>query len=387
MTTPDDQTEWWNEEFERAKGNGAKAKAKSAGPNGAGGPQQGAGRQQRAGSQQQKSTTGSAEALKTMTFDPIKYVVPGVVVEGLTLFAGKPKIGKSWFLLHASVAVARGGFTLGETRCTEGDVLYCALEDNERRLQSRLTKILGISQAWPARWNYICEMPRLAHGGLNMIREWIASKSHPRLIVIDTLAMVREPPKGNQTNYADDYAAALELRKLANEFGVAIVLVHHLRKADSDDAFDTVSGTLGLTGAPDSVLVLKRDTTGTIVLHGRGRDLTEIERAMTFDKQGCTWRIVGEADQVRRSTERTTILQAMEEAGEPVSPKDIADASGMKPVNVRKLLGKLVKEGVVEKARYGKYRIKSGDTKSGESFRDAMRGMGDAEYRGGAKWR
>jgi hypothetical protein len=133
--------------------------------------------------------------------------------------------------------------------------------------------------------------------------------------------------------------------------------------------------------------VLKRDTTGTIVLHGRGRDLTEIELAMTFDKQGCTWRITGEADQVRRSAERATILQAMQDAGEPVGPNDIAQATGMKAVNVRFLLGKLVKEGVVEKARYGKYRLKSGNAKSGDSFADAMRGMSDAEYHGGVKWR
>src|SRR5258708_5622000 len=83
------------------------------------------------------------EALQSMTFTPIKYIVPGIFVEGLPLFAGKPKIGKSWMLLHAGVAVARGGFTLGELKCIEGDVLYCALEDNERRLQSRMTKLFG----------------------------------------------------------------------------------------------------------------------------------------------------------------------------------------------------------------------------------------------------
>src|SRR5262245_13197747 len=102
-----------------------------------------------------------AEALKTMSFEPIKYVVPGIIVEGLTLFAGKPKIGKSWLLLHAAVAVARGGFTLGDKHCIEGDVLYCALEDNERRLQSRVTKLLGIAQDWPRRFEYKCELPRL----------------------------------------------------------------------------------------------------------------------------------------------------------------------------------------------------------------------------------
>jgi AAA domain len=308
----------------------------------------------------QSTSAESAEALKTMTFPPIKYVVPGIIVEGLTLFAGKPKIGKSWLMLHASLAVARDGFTLGDIHCIEGDVLYCALEDNERRLQSRLTKLLGIAQDWPARWFYKCEMPRLSSGGLDFIRNWIKSKpkGKARLVVIDTLAMVRAPKKRDETNYDADYAAVLDLRALANETGVAIVLVHHLRKADADDAFDTVSGTLGLTGAPDTVLILKRDTSGTIILHGRGRDLVEIEMAMTFDKETCLWRVAGEADDVRRSTERAAVLAAIEEAGEPVGPNDIASATKMRPGNVRYLILMLVKEGAIEKAGYGKYRIK-----------------------------
>jgi hypothetical protein len=149
----------------------------------------------------------------------------------------------------------------------------------------------------------------------------------------------------------------LELRQLASEFGIAIVVVHHLRKADADDAFDTVSGTLGLTGAPDSILVLKRDSTGHFVLHGRGRDLVEIEKAMTFFADKCIWRIAGDAAAVRRSRERNAILDAIAEAKEPVGPKDIAAATGMPAGNVRFLLLKLVEEGAVTKAGYGRYRL------------------------------
>jgi hypothetical protein len=297
-----------------------------------------------------------AKGLQAMTFAPIKYVVPGIIVEGLTLFAGKPKVGKSWLLLHAAIAVARSGFTLGDLHCAEGDVLYCALEDNERRLQSRITKLLGISQPWPERLFYYCELPRLTEGGLDAIRAWIVSQPNPRLVIIDTLAMVRSARKREETNYESDYMAVLELRALANEFGIAIVLVHHLRKADSDDAYDTVSGTLGLTGAPDSILVLKRDSSGTIVLHGRGRDLIEIEKAMTFSPDACTWRIAGDADKLRRSQERNAVLEAIADAKEPIGPNDIAAATGMRATNVRFLLGKLVKEGAVAKAGYARYR-------------------------------
>jgi hypothetical protein len=297
-----------------------------------------------------------ADDIANMTFAPIKYVVPSILVEGLTLFAGKPKIGKSWLVLHAAMAVASGGFTLGEIHCKEGDVLYCALEDGLRRLQSRMAKLGGGAMR---RLTFCYEMPRLSVGGLAAIREWVACHPEARLIIIDTLAMVREPKKKDETTYDADYQAVLELRKLANEFGLAIVVIHHLRKADADDAFDTVSGTLGLTGAPDNILILKRDSTGNFVLHGKGRDLVELEKAMMFDRDACLWRIEGDAAEVRVSAERTTVLNAINEAGAPIGPSDIAAATGMRAGNVRRLLGKLLKDGLIEKGeRYGRYRRK-----------------------------
>jgi hypothetical protein len=258
-----------------------------------------------------------ASTIMTMHFAPIKYVIPGIVVEGLTLFAGKPKIGKSWLLLHTAVAVATGGFTLGQLHCLQGDVLYCALEDNKRRVKSRLKKLVAPDADLSRLFFYTYdEMGRLSQGGLETIRNWLKSVPHPRMVIIDTLAMVRSPKKKDESTYDADYNAVLELRSLANEFGVAIIIVHHLRKADADDAFDTVSGTLGLTGAPDSILILKYDSSGTIVLHGRGRDLAEIEKAMTFNRTACTWQVAGDADDLRRSTERAKVLEAIRETGD-----------------------------------------------------------------------
>jgi hypothetical protein len=321
----------------------------------------------------------SANKLMSMHFNPVSYIVPNVIVEGLSIFAGKPKIGKSWLLLHAANAIAEGRTTLGGLKCTEGDVLYCALEDNPRRLQSRMKALFGKSRKWsdemdgmtneeisnhPRQWSerltFVTEMPRLAEGGLKVISDWIEAAECPRLIIIDTLAMVRMPNRKDQSSYDADYSAVVGLRTLAQEHGVAIVLVHHLRKADSDDAFDTVSGTLGLTGAADAILVLKRDTGGGIVLHGRGRDLAELEKAMEFDKPTCTWSIRGDASVVRRSAERNKILAAVKEIGQPATPKEIADEAGLKTDYVRTTLRRLAKDGLVLRGERGKYVPASG---------------------------
>jgi RecA-family ATPase len=302
-----------------------------------------------------QSSVKSAKDLGIMTFAPIKHVVPGIFIEGLTLFAGKPKAGKSRLLLDVAIAVATDGFTLDHIHCAEGDVLYCALEDSERRLQSRLRKL---QSGFPERLFYVTELQRLSAGGLEQIRDWITTHPQARLVIIDTLAMVREGRKREETHYDADYAAILELRKLANDLKIAIVVVHHLRKADADDAFDTVSGTLGLTGAPDSILILRRAGQDGYTLHGKGRDLIDFDKAMTFDRDTCRWRIAGEAAEVKRSSERSAILAAIEEANEPIGPRDIAAETGMREGNVRRLLGKLVKEGAIGKVRRGLYQRK-----------------------------
>jgi hypothetical protein len=305
----------------------------------------------------QKKSAGiiTARTLETMTYRPKKCVVPDVLVEGVTIFAGKPKIGKSWLMLGVAVAVSVGGDTLGGIHCKQGDVLYCALEDNERRLQSRLRK-MGIER-WSKYLQFLCEMPRLDEGGLDLIRDWVKEAKRPRLVIIDTLKRVRSHRliKGqNESQYDIDYDSIAQLQTLASECGIAMVLVHHQRKMDAEDPFDTISGTFGLTGAADSIVILQRES-GGFILRARGRDITELEKAVVFSKETCHWKITGEAEQVRRSQERVAITQAMRELNEPASTQKIAQHAGCKPANVSKLLVKMAREGVVHPHGYGKY--------------------------------
>jgi RecA-family ATPase len=113
-----------------------------------------------------------------------------------------------------------------------------------------------------------------------------------RLVGVDTLAMVKTPTTKGQSYYEADYDSVVELRQLAAEFGIAIIVIHHQHKAEADDLFDTVSGTLGLTGAVDTIMILDRTSNGTI-LAARGRDIEEINQAVEFDN--CAWRILGNA--------------------------------------------------------------------------------------------
>jgi hypothetical protein len=302
-----------------------------------------------------KAEQMTARQLQTMDFPPLKYVVPKVIVEGLTILAGKPKIGKSYFMLNVAYAVATGGTTLGGIECEQGDVLYAALEDyNLRRAQSRLRR-MGCAGEWPKHLTIFTRMPRLDEGGLQVIKDWIARAGNPRLVIIDTFVKVRPIQREGQNQYQYDYDSASELTELANTAGIAIVIVGHVRKADAEDIYDTVSGTLGLTGAVDTIIILISGSKGP-ELHARGRDLEEIVQALSFDRTTGRWRLLGPVEQVRQSRARSNILQALEELDRPASPRDIAGLmTNTSVANVSKLLTKMVSDGQLHRHGHGHY--------------------------------
>jgi hypothetical protein len=165
---------------------------------------------------------------------------------------------------------------------------------------------------------------------------------------------VRPPRKKGEDPYSADYDAVTPLQRYASEHRLAIVLVTHTCKMAADDPLEAVSGTNGVTGAADAVLVLDRGSKGT-TLYGRGRDIEEIETAMRFD--AGRWSILGDADEVRKSDERRKIVAALRESSEEIGPKAIADLTGMKSDNVRRLLRKMVASGEINQPRVGFYSV------------------------------
>jgi hypothetical protein len=228
------------------------------------------------------------------------------------------------------------------------------MEDNPRRLQRRVDRLLSpVSAQWPERLTLANSWRRLDKGGVDDIRQWIEQANNPRLIILDTLASVK--PIRTQEGYTTDYESIAVLHRLANEKAISIILLHHTRKMEAEDPVDTVSGTLGLSGCADSVLVLNRTSQGT-TLYVRGRDIEEAEHAVSSDKVGCRWTILGNAADVHRSNERGRILAALAETSEALTPQDIVAATGMTPTNVWQMMHRMATDGEVVKVGRGKYR-------------------------------
>ena len=190
------------------------------------------------------------------------------------------------------------------------------------------------------------------------MRRWIDKARKPRLIIIDILERIRQRTKKDdrQSQYSADYEALVSLQELSAEAQLSILTLVHQRKLGAEDLIDTVSGTLGLGGAVDTVLILGKDRQLGKFLYGRGRDLEEFNVTVQQNDQ-CRWRVLGPKVEGQSSPERAHIIAALVRAGRPMNVKEISEAVGGKYPNVKQLLAKLHTEGQVERVSTGLYKL------------------------------
>ena len=247
------------------------------------------------------TTMISADELVRKNLPPVRFLVDGLLPQGLTLIASPPKYGKSWLVLDLCLSVAAGKPFLGRAteRCT---CLYLALEDSEARLRTRILKLMG-EEPVPEKLHLSTLSPVLGNGLIEELTAAAKMYADLNLVVIDTFQMVRSP-SGSRDVYARDYADMSALKQFADEYGISVVLVHHLRKAGaSGDPFERISGTNGIFGAADVSLVLTRDKRSdeTTTLSVTGRDVDSDDLELRFDKASCRWTVLASAAESART--------------------------------------------------------------------------------------
>jgi hypothetical protein len=298
--------------------------------------------------------TTCTNAIMATKFEPLRWTVPGYVPEGLSILAGRQKLGKTWMAIDFAIAVAIGGVAMGSVECEQGDVLYIDLENGPRRIQRRIATLFPYEQSRPdlSRLGWATDSPQLGAEFLEASELWRKSVEKPALIVVDVLQRIK--PAGNvaRNSYENDYSMLSDLQQWATGQGVSVLVLHHTRKGGADDPLEALSGSNGLSACADTTLVLDRTSAG-LTLYVRGRDVDEKETALDFN--AGRWTILGEAAAVRRSDERTQILTVLKDATEPMSPAEIGDVTGMARNNAKQFLFQMAKAGEVQKAGRGRY--------------------------------
>ena len=234
--------------------------------------------------------TISAEELLSTPLPPVKWIIPDLLPAGLALFAGPSKAGKSWLTLWLCLQVAQGKPMWGR-EIEPHTVLYLSLEDTFNRLQKRLLQLVGSEEA-PERLVMQTECGSIGQGLEEQLTSFLYQHPDTGLIVIDTLQKVRVSD-GNGGMYANDYKEAGALKKIADKYGICILLIHHLRKQTASDPFDQISGSTGLMGVADTSWVMQRkrmSQTADILLTGRDMD----DRTLHLREENCIWTLEDE---------------------------------------------------------------------------------------------
>jgi AAA domain len=302
--------------------------------------------------------------LDAQDFPPLAYAVPGLIPEGSVLLVGPPKIGKSWLVLTIALAAASGGKALG-LEIPKRPVLYLALEDGDRRLQDRCRRLLA-GDPIPEEFKYQTEVKpgRI----IDTIGAWLHWQTDPSLVILDTLGKVLPPTQMGEDRYQRDYRVGSALKQIVTAHpGMTLLINHHDRKADAADFVDSVSGTHGLAGAADTIVVLTRDRQETIgVIKVTGRDVAEGEYTVYF-QDGAVWELHGrdleaarEKAQAMRATAGVSdrmldVVMYAYEHPEGIRRGDVAQALDLDPRQASVYLSRAVAANRLKRAERGLY--------------------------------
>jgi hypothetical protein len=237
-------------------------------------------------------TTIDGNSLMAQEYEPLKFSIDKILPHGVFVFAGSPKVGKSWLTLDMCQAISTGG-KLWDFTATQGDVLYLALEDKYNRLQGRLMQMkaesLDISRLHLATASF-----GLQDGLLEQVHNFIAAYPNTNFIAIDTLERIRNGGRDRDI-YSCDYSDMNKLREITEKHNLTLLLVHHTRKMYDPDPLNTVSGSTGLIGAVDGAFVLAKDkrTGNKAKLTISNRDTEGFCFDIRFEPESVRWEFIG----------------------------------------------------------------------------------------------
>lgn len=302
----------------------------------------------------------TAKEIQAMEILPLTWIVSNLLPEGLSLLAGRPKVGKSWFALNIAVAVSEGTITLNKFHTSKSKVLYIPYEDNPRRIQSRLNDMLNGREAhenllYPKDLFF----PKLDQGGVEQIKAIVEQEEGIKLIIIDTFGSAVSGHSNNFGNsFHEDYDFMMGLQSIALKYQIAILLIHHTRKLVADSVYDEVVGTTGMTASPDTLIILKKYGY-KYVLHITGRDVEEADYDIVFDAETYSWNITDDKVSLVSTVERQAILNIFELNYElEMQVIKIAEKTGKSRDATSQILRSMSMAGEIMKgSKYGLYRL------------------------------
>lgn len=243
-----------------------------------------------------KLKTMDAETLMNTPMAPIKFIIDGLLPQGLHILAGSPKIGKSWMSLWLALQISKGE-TVWDFQTKKSDVLYLCLEDGFSRIQDRLFKITDEA---PSTLHFAIMSGKINNGLETQIENFLKEHPNTGFIIIDTFQHIRDSSTPGANVYEKDYDDVNVLKQLADKNHIAMLIIHHLRKTGDSDPLNMISGSAGISGSADGSYILQKAkrTENDANFICVGRDIEQRELSLTFNKETFLWELLEGVEKV-----------------------------------------------------------------------------------------
>lgn len=188
------------------------------------------------------------------------------LTQGVGVLGGAPKTCKTWIAAELALAVASGAAAFGRYPVRDpGSVLFFGAEDSQQALRTRFEGIAGrrgVALSNAALFLLDVAQLRLDEPGqVERLAATIAARQ-PRLLVLDPFVRLARIDE----NSAAEVSAVLgALRDLQRAHGVAILLVHHARKAAGSSPTQAFRGSGDFGAWGDSNLHVSRRATELVL--------------------------------------------------------------------------------------------------------------------------
>lgn len=296
----------------------------------------------------------------------------------VTLLVGMPGTGKSFVTCDMAARVSTGTPWPDGLPCPRGSVILMSAEDDPHdTIRPRLDAhhadverihLLSALQHQPKESAESLESA-ITLADVSAIEEAILSVPDCRLIVADPIGSFL-PGKVDSHRENEVRSVLTPIAKLAERYGVAVVLVAHRRKTSGGYADDAALGSRAFTGLARAVWHVARDPEGKhrrLFLPGKNN--------LAGDQQGLAYSIIGETGRARVAWESDPVDQTADEglaaeaaaSGKP--GPEAAEAVKAKAWLQEQLAG----EAVLKSELQSRWRDAGGSTRTLERAKQTLR--------------
>jgi hypothetical protein len=306
-----------------------------------------------------------AHAILAAPLIPRRWLLPGIIADGLTIMGGSPKGGKSYLAYALALATAHYGQWCNYWPVERGKVVYISLEDDENDSHLRLHELDPDLSLEAGKLLFV-------HGGKSMpvfgagLLEWLEEtlKLHqPRLLIIDPISYLYVL-KRNGSQFEETKDMLFPLRWLGREYKCAIVCLDHRRKRSREDVsmVDTLYGSVAKQAVADGlIMVNKEEDELELDLTIRAGKTQKLYMSFVFEGGRCFLSYKGEEDQTANYGDfRTRVIGTVHAALSPLGvPEIIAELklpdTRQARNNITQILYRAMKTKEVEKTTRGRY--------------------------------